>query len=327
MGAMVSGERTAAVAARRVRFLGLVVVAVVVAIGLAGDIPRPPGNYIALRHPFYKARLFVDDTTAAAKWQAAHQAGWLDRITHKPQARWVNNPSDIDDVPGVARLAQQRGELLVLVMYYAPNRDCGGGGAPTDDAYRAYVDRLVRALGTVRAAIIVEPDAVAAECFDGNRAALLGRTIQRLVEAGQHVYLDAGHPGWRSVGEMARRLRTAGVAQAEGFSVNVSNRQTTNESYTWARSLSGRLGNREFVIDTSRNGLGPPKGAHSYDGDWCNPPWQALGEEPTTATRRPGLAALLWIKAPGESDGYCGGETNHDFSPIQAENLIRNAPR
>jgi endoglucanase len=324
---MVSDERTTAVVERRVRFLGLVVVAVVVAIGLAGDLPRRPGNYAALQHPFHKARLFVDTTTAAAKWQAAHQAGWLDRITQKPQARWLTNPADIDDVPEVARLAQQRGELLVLVMYYAPNLDCTGGGAPTESAYLAYVDRLVRALGPARAAIIVEPDAVAAGCFDGNRAALLQWTIQRLAEAGQHVYLDAGHPGWRSVGEMARRLRAAGIARAEGFSVNVSNRQTTNDSYAWAHKLSARLGDREFVIDTSRNGLGPPNGAHSYDGDWCNPSRQALGEEPTTATHRLGLAALLWIKAPGESDGSCGGETNHDFSPAQAENLIRNAPR
>jgi endoglucanase len=322
-----SDERTTAVAAGRVRLLGLVVVVVVVAIGLAGDHPRRPGNYAALQHPFQKAHLFVDHTTAAAKWQAAHQAGWLDPITDKPQARWINNPSDIDDVPEVAQLAQRRGELLVLVMYYVPNRDCSGGGAPTDGAYEAYVDRLVRALGPARAAIIVEPDAVAAQCFDGNRAALLQRTIQRLVEGGQHVYLDAGHPGWRSVGEMARRLRTAGIARAEGFSVNVSNRQTTDGSYAWARKLSARLGDREFVIDTSRNGLGPPGGAHTYDGDWCNPSRQALGAEPTTTTHRPGLAALLWIKAPGESDGYCGGETNHDFSPAQAENLIRNAPR
>jgi hypothetical protein len=44
------------------------------------------------------------------------------------------------------------------------------------------------------------------------------------------------------------------------------------------------------------------------------------------AERRSGLAVLLWIKPSGESDGYCGGETNHDFSPARAKNLIRNAP-
>jgi endoglucanase len=40
----------------------------------------------------------------------------------------------------------------------------------------------------------------------------------------------------------------------------------------------------------------------------------------------PGLAALLWVKLPGESDGICGGETNYLFSPTQAQRLISNSP-
>ena len=40
----------------------------------------------------------------------------------------------------------------------------------------------------------------------------------------------------------------------------------------------------------------------------------------------PGLAALLWIKLPGESDGICGGETNYLFSPTQARRLTVNSP-
>jgi endoglucanase len=40
----------------------------------------------------------------------------------------------------------------------------------------------------------------------------------------------------------------------------------------------------------------------------------------------PGLAALRWIKLPGESDGFCGGETTYLFSPTQARRLIVNSP-
>jgi endoglucanase len=40
----------------------------------------------------------------------------------------------------------------------------------------------------------------------------------------------------------------------------------------------------------------------------------------------PGLAALLWIKLPGESDGICGGETTYLFSPTQARRLTVNSP-
>jgi endoglucanase len=314
---------------RWIRFVGLAVIVMsLVWVSLGGELPQPPTGYAAMQHPFRKARLFIDPATAAAKWQAAHGARWLDPITRQPQARWLNNPSDLDRVPESARLSARRGELMVLVTYYVPNRDCGGywNGAPTASAYQSYIDGLVRALGPVRAAIIMEPDAVAAGCFDEHRAALLRDAMARLTAAGHYVYLDAGHPRWRSVGEMERRLREAGIAQAKGFSVNVSNRQTTETCYAWARRLSRRLGNREFVIDTSRNGLGPPRGKRTHDGDWCNSTPQGLGQLPTTAARRPGLAALLWIKPPGEPDGYCGGETGFDFSPRQAEKLIRNAP-
>jgi endoglucanase len=100
--------------------------------------------------------------------------------------------------------------------------------------------------------------------------------------------------------------------------VNVASRQTTIESYRWGLELSDLVGNRD--LDTSRNGVGPPR-----DNQWCNPPRQALGPEPQT-TRRAYLAALLWIKAPGESDGKCGGENTFLFSPRQAGNLIAQTP-
>ena len=312
---------------RRVRLAGLAV-AIFVAVALSGDVPVQTVANTPLLHPFRNATLLVDHNTAAARWQANNQAPWLDRITRNPQARWLDEPRDLDAIPDLARKAEQSKELPVLVTYYVPNRDCGGAnsGAPTNGDYKAFIDGLVAALGPVHAAIVVEPDAVAADCFDHNRAALLQETVRRLVAAGQHVYVDAGHPGWRSPAEMARRLRTAGIAHAEGFSVNVSNRQTTADCYDWARKISRGVGGRDFVIDTSRNGVGPPVDKNRADGSWCNSTYQGLGEDPTTATKRPGLAALLWIKPPGETDGQCGGEVDKGFSPDQASGLIRNAP-
>jgi hypothetical protein len=41
---------------------------------------------------------------------------------------------------------------------------------------------------------------------------------------------------------------------------------------------------------------------------------------------RAGLAALLWIKLPAESDGICGGETTYLVSPTQARRLTVNSP-
>jgi endoglucanase len=63
-----------------------------------------------------------------------------------------------------------------------------------------------------------------------------------------------------------------------------------------------------FVIDTSRNGVGPwdPSSAGYPDPqDWCNPPDRGLGFVPTADTGVPSLDAYLWVKIPGESDGEC----------------------
>jgi endoglucanase len=63
-----------------------------------------------------------------------------------------------------------------------------------------------------------------------------------------------------------------------------------------------------FVIDTSRNGQGPwqpPAGVYPDPQDWCNPPDRGLGLTPTSSTGVALVAAYLWIKIPGESDGEC----------------------
>ncbi len=147
---------------------------------------RPPRWYVNFECPPRSTAIGIDTfdlllDLAAARWQAANHAPWLDRITRNPQARWLNSPRDLDDVPDLAHLANQRNELLVLVTYYAPNRDCDGpgSGAPTAKEYEAFIDGLIVALGSVRAAIVVEPDAVAAECFDRERSDLLKGTFRR----------------------------------------------------------------------------------------------------------------------------------------------------
>lgn len=290
---------------------------------------RSPIAWAPLEHPFRGARLYVSSDTAAARWQRANGAEWLDPITTQPQASWLTSPQDLARLPGLARRAMAQRALLVLVAYWIPDRSCSTSrdGAPSAAAYDRWIGQLIHNLRPARAAIVMEPDAVPADCFGPGRAALLQRSVRRLAAAGQYVYLDAGHAAWKSTGEMAQRLLQSGVQYAQGFSVNVSNRQTTTRSYHWGRELSDLLGNREFVIDTSRNGLGPPPDEPGRADEWCNPRRQALGEPPTTRTPPGGLGALLWIKPPGESDGICGGEHTYLFSPTQARRLIAESPR
>lgn len=72
--------------------------------------------------------------------------------------------------------------------------------------------------------------------------------------------------------------------------------------------LGGVAPTTHFVIDTSRNGLGPwqyPVGAYPAHEDWCNPPGRGTGALPDTSTGNPLVDAYLWVKVPGESDGKC----------------------
>jgi len=62
----------------------------------------------------------------------------------------------------------------------------------------------------------------------------------------------------------------------------------------------------QFVIDTSRNGVGPwAPPAYPDPQDWCNPPDRGLGMTPTADTGSAVVDAYLWVKIPGESDGEC----------------------
>ena len=118
---------------------------------------------------------------------------------------------------------------------------------------------------------------------------------------------------------MADRLARAG-ADAQGFALNVSNFRADPGLIAYGRAIASALGVAHFVIDTSRNGLGPdPSGA------WCNPSGRALGAAPAASTEHR-LDWNLWIKRPGESDGTCnGGPRAGAFWPEYALGLATRA--
>jgi endoglucanase len=158
------------------------------------------------------------------------------------------------------------------------------------------------------------------------RYRLISGAIDRLKQhPGVKVYLDAGNSAWIDEPEnLARALWRAGIAEADGFALNVSNFRRTDEQIAYGRRLSGLLDDAHFVIDTSRNGNGPLDGAP--DEVWCNPPGRALGEPPTTQTGDELADAFLWVKRPGESDGRCrGGPKAGTWWPDYALGLARRA--
>ena len=274
----------------------------------------------AATNPFAGRMLWVNPRTSASRDARAvattdpAQARLLRRIAARPQAIWIGDwTQDVRqaverDVTAITRA----GALPVLAAYNIPFRDCGShseGGAPTPRAYERWVRDLAAGIGSRRAAVILEPDGLAAlDCLAGprqvERLALIRKAVQSLeARRGVSVYIDAGHSAWLPARTMVKRLRRAGIAGAQGFALNVSNFRTTRSEVAYGSAISHRTGGKHFVIDTSRNGRRPAPAAQ-----WCNPPGRGLGAPPRTRRLPSRLVdALLWVKPPGESDGTCNG--------------------
>ena len=224
-------------------------------------------------------------------------AALLAKIRAVPQGVWVVDGSP-DDAASQAR-SVGAGTLETLILYNIPQRDCGSysaGGAPEAASYRAFVDGVARGIGGRGVRVVVEPDALG-QCTAPERTAMVAYAASTLQSAGARVYIDASQ--WVEAGDMASRLKAAGIAGVTGFSINVSGFQTTASTMAYGRRLSALTGGKHFIIDTSRNGNG------SKGNEWCNPSGRALGQLPTLQTGTALLDGLLWLKNPGESDGTC----------------------
>jgi endoglucanase len=148
----------------------------------------------------------------------------------------------------------------VLVAYNIPGRDCGGlsaGGAQTAAEYAAWIDGFASGLGDHQAVVILEPDGLGllpSNCggpsasypfTDTERYAELNAAVDRLEQQpGAIVYLDGTHSAWLNVHDAASRLVQAGVQRAQGFFLNVSNYQYTQNLVqygTWISKCIARI--------------------------------------------------------------------------------------
>lgn len=300
----------------------------------AGENPPPPppstsGSALAGR------ALHVPATSPALEqanaWRASRpaDAGLMERIAGQPVAKWLGEWSGDVRAEVSRTISAAAGRIPVFVVYNIPNRDCGSysaGGATSAAGYKGWIRQVAAGLSS-GAVVIVEPDAVAGmDCLSAamqdDRAELLRDAVTVLKGAGAIVYLDAGHARWHSASTMAERLRRTGIANADGFALNVSNYVQSEENIRYGEQVSSLTGGRHFIIDTSRNGIGPI----SADA-WCNPRGRALGKLPTTNTGHALIDAFLWVKVPGESDGTCnGGPSAGAWWAEYALELARNQP-
>jgi endoglucanase len=274
-------------------------------------------------------------------------AALYNKIADNGGAEWIG-----DWTPNVGRYVGKRADMILktgvlpyFVVYNVPKRDCGqwsAGGSEGAAKYKQWITDFANSLGSRRAAVILEPDSLGLldkKMADGKaclseeqkkeRLELLRFAVHTLVSLGNTaVYIDAGHSGWLKPKVDAELLKQAGIEEADGFALNVSNYKSTSTEIPYGKEISKLLGGKHFVIDTSRNGNGPPKCDEAADDEncWCNPPGRALGSPPTASTADPLIDAYLWLKKPAESDGKCnGGPKAGDFFQARALELARNA--
>ena len=279
----------------------------------------------------------LDDLRRAGRMA---DAALIQAMIEVPSAVWFDGGSPAEVERRVAAIvARSATTVPVLVAYNVPGRDCAqysAGGAPSGDAYRAWMQGFSGGIAGHRVVVILEPDGLALQPSDCgrpdtfDRATLIGAAVDTIRTANPNaaVYLDGGHRAWHGVAEMSGRLVRAGVVRASGFFLNASNYQPTSDLVRYGTSMSRCIwmlghggtcdepslalevpaaGLTHFVIDTSRNGQGTwtPPAAYPDAQVWCNPPDRGLGIRPTLVTGVPLLDACLWIKIPGESDGTC----------------------
>jgi endoglucanase len=161
-----------------------------------------------------------------------------------PQAVWLTSgtPSEVSTtVISTLKEANVERAVPVFVLYNIPGRDCGSysaGGAENTADYEAWIDAVAGAIGSQKAVVVLEPDALAdlpSDCgYNPAQVNIAQATADRYtqinfalttLEVGSQtlVYLDAGNSHWQAVPIMAARLAQAGVQQAQGFFTNVSN--------------------------------------------------------------------------------------------------------
>jgi endoglucanase len=284
----------------------------------------------------YQGGLFVDANGEAAR--AAATLSSQGRTVEASAARtiaqqsvatwlggWFTDAQLVQKIDATVAAAEKAGTTPVFVTYNIPNRDCGShsaGGSADASAYLRWNQLVASRLAGHRAAVVVEPDALAliSNCpaQTTGREATIAAAVKALADAGVPAYIDAGNSNWVPPQTMAARLKAAGVDRARGFATNVSNYYPVESERAYAEKVSQATGGARYVIDTSRNGRG-------WKGTWCNAPGAGLGSAPSVQNGTTKLDALLWIKTPGASDGQCnGGPAAGQWYASYAVQLVAN---
>jgi endoglucanase len=240
---------------RRASLVAVVVTALIAGSAVAASAaPATAASTVSARGLTAGSRQFVPPPSSGAPQQVLQllksgdlkDALGIAEMEAIPRAVWFTSgtPAQVEQQvqQTMAEAAFERA-VPVLVAYDIPGRDCAqysAGGALTEADYEAWISAFAAGIGNSRAVVILEPDALGnlpSDCggptttypfTDDERYAEIQYAVSALeAQPGAAVYLDGTHSAWQSVGTITQRLLTAGVQDAQGFYVNVSNYQPT----------------------------------------------------------------------------------------------------
>jgi endoglucanase len=277
----------------------------------------------------------VQQIAALIKSNATREAALITAMAAVPKAVWFSRgtPEEVQHEVGKTIVqASQNRSMPVLVAYNRPYRDCTGfsaGGAKDTATYARWIDGFVRGIGNERAMVVLEPDntgiipyntsldGTADWCkptvTDANGAtvpapgasagetyAQLNYAVSRLRDQAPNaiVYLDGTHSAWLTVGEAAYRLYKSGVLETQGFAVNPSNFQPTEDAVRYAMWISKCLHYATRLVEdkgkpsafrrcASQPMPGQPRDAYAWA---ATDAWYTANFD--KAARKPGLAQL-----------------------------------
>ena len=215
-----------------------------------------PDTQFYVPKPNHGAKEQIADLTSSGN---KNDANLIREMIETPQAVWFTQgtPKSIrQDVRNTVQRAADKGTVPVLVAYNIPFRDCAqfsAGGATSVAEYKAWINAFAAGIGSAEAVVLLEPDGLGiipwynpfgdrdtwvtnpnyewcqpAEANSATAAAqrfeMLNYAVDKLkANPGTTVYLDGTHSGWLGAGDAADRLIQAGVGDADGFFLNVSN--------------------------------------------------------------------------------------------------------
>ena len=109
-----------------------------------------PNTQFYIPKPNHGALEQISDLTSSGH---KADANLIKKMIGIPQAVWFTSgtPKTVQqDVRSTVQRAADKGTVPMLVIYYVPGRDCSqysAGGAPTGDAYKAWINGFVAGLG------------------------------------------------------------------------------------------------------------------------------------------------------------------------------------